>query len=83
MTVVRIMLVLKSLLSTFCPGQLTSSSTGLKDSEVTSCQRVLYFTLTELKADNTQQVVKKGPIKIHRAIDLSPAPVNPLSASHS
>lgn len=28
-------------------------------------------------------VVKEGAIKIHRAIDLSPAPVTPLSASSS
>lgn len=55
---------------------------GLWDGEVTTCQRVLYFTLTRLKADSTQPVVKEGPIKIHRAIDLSPVPLNPLLLAH-
>lgn len=36
---------------------------GLKDGEVTSCQRVLYFTLTGLKPDSTELVVKEVQLK--------------------
>jgi len=53
---------------------------GLDGEKIIRCQRVLYFTLGGLKADSTQLELKGGAIKIHKVIDLSPAPVDPPSA---
>lgn len=82
MTVVRIKLLFNSLLYTFC---LRSSTSG--SNETGGCKRhllrkgLLFYSYEVKRRQNS--IVKAGPIKIHRAIDLSPAPVNLLSTSSS
>lgn len=56
---------------------------GLDSEKVTGCQKIFYSPLTGLKAGSTQLVLKDGSIKIHKVIDLSPAPVDPISTSSS
>lgn len=81
MTVVRIKLLFKFLLSPFCLRQSASGHNETGEHKRHLLSKGLLFYSSRIKRRHS--VVKEGPIKIHRAIDLSPAPVNPLSASSS